>query len=127
MGIIISRLSAALREIAKELDNQGNQNNEIDGSEVSVFKAASAFMVLKSKASDKEYMSIFGTSALQEWKQTSKYKTNKYSKPITEYKDQKGNIMRCSINGNDIDVYTESQNGAKGYYSKEIVMLPEEE
>ena len=129
MEIKISQLSSVLKSIANELDNEGNQNGMIDGGELSVFKAASAFMVKNFKASDIEYTSIFGQSAFTEWKETHYYYSDhKDSHPVVEYADKDGNIMRGSLDkNNDIGVYTEGKNGQKGYYSKEIVMLPEED
>ena len=124
MDINISQLSGLLKKIAIELDEQGNRNSIIDAGELSVFKATSAFLVRRFKASDIIYTSLFGQSAFSEWKETHSY----YSKnkgETSEYKDTNGNIIRGSIDKKCINVYSENSKGEYGFYSKEIIVIPE--
>ena len=125
MEIQISKLSGALKKIAKEIDEQGVWNDKIDGAEVSVFKATFAFMVRHFRASDFEYTSIFGESAFTEWKQTESSDSVRNNK--VEYTDRNGNIIRGSFIDSGVSVYTRTSDGKHGYYDSSMIMLPDED
>lgn len=124
MEIQISKLSGALKKIAQNIDNEGDQNNKINGTEASLFKATFAFMVRHFRASDFEYTSIFGESAFAEWTPTENVNIGGDS---FEYADKKGNIIRGSFKNSGVSVYTENNKGDAGYYSQEMIMIPDEE